>query len=371
MNKKCIFHVPNRIDLNRKSGSHIRPVKMKQAFESLGYEVDFVMGNNKQKKKDISRIKKNIKNGVKYEFLYSESSTMPTLLSDENHLPLHPFLDFGFMKFCRENNVKVGLFYRDIQWKYDMYLKNVKWYKKIVSLPMYKYDLKMYKRVVDVLYLPSELMKDTIKEYDMPKIEMLPPGAIKREEIIEKKKVYYDERSQKELRLFYVGGLTGINDIRLFLEAIQDISYVSLTLCCKKQEWESVKELYEPLLSPRVKIVHASGDELIPFYLEADLFCCYYDMHEYRKIAAPVKLFECLGYAVPMIVTAETTAGMFVENADCGFSIPYSKQALKQLLEDVYNNQEILKEKHVKVIECLEQNTWAHRALQVINDLKN
>ena len=98
LKKRMIFHVPNYIDLEAKSGSNIRPIKMINAFKEIGYDVDVVMGYASERKSKIKEIKNNIKNGVKYDFLYSESSTMPTLLTEKNHLPTHPFLDFSFFK---------------------------------------------------------------------------------------------------------------------------------------------------------------------------------------------------------------------------------------------------------------------------------
>ena len=97
--KNMIFHIPNYIDLSRKSGSNIRPYKMIKAFENNGYKVDIIKGYGKERKQSIHNVKMKIKKGVKYDFLYSESSTMPTLLTEKNHLPLYPFLDFSFFKF--------------------------------------------------------------------------------------------------------------------------------------------------------------------------------------------------------------------------------------------------------------------------------
>ena len=116
--KRCIYHIPNYINPEGNSGSSLRPRKMLEAFKSIGYEVDYVMGYAEDRKKQIDNIKQNIKNGVKYEFMYSESSTMPTLLTEKNHLPTHPFLDFGFMKFCKKNGIKIG-------WKH-LKIKNIR-----------------------------------------------------------------------------------------------------------------------------------------------------------------------------------------------------------------------------------------------------
>ena len=150
--KRCIFHIPNYIDENRKSASNIRPLKMIEAFKQNGYIVDIVMGYAKERKNQIKKIKENIKNGIKYDFMYSESSTMPTLLTEKNHLPTHPFLDFSFMNFCKKNGIKIGLFYRDMHWKFDLYKINVSVVKRNVAILFYKYDLLRYRKLLDVLY---------------------------------------------------------------------------------------------------------------------------------------------------------------------------------------------------------------------------
>lgn len=108
--KRCIVHIPNHIEKSGKSGSNIRPIKMKQAFEENGYLVEYISGYGTERKVQINKIKRNIRNGIKYDFLYSESSTMPTLLTEKNHLPRYPFLDFSFFKFCKKNGIKIGLF---------------------------------------------------------------------------------------------------------------------------------------------------------------------------------------------------------------------------------------------------------------------
>ena len=150
--QRMIFHIPMRINRERASASSIRPVKMIEAFERLGYEVILIEGNASQRKKRIKEIKHNIRKGVTYDFLYSESSTMPTLLTEKHHCPTHPFLDFSFFSFCRKHGIKIGLFYRDIYWKFELYGSSI---KKNIAKYFYRYDLLRYKQLVDVLYLPS------------------------------------------------------------------------------------------------------------------------------------------------------------------------------------------------------------------------
>ena len=69
---------------------------MMEAFRSLGIEVDVVSGYSSERAAAISRIERGLRQGVHYAFMYGESSTEPTLLTDRHHLPLHPTLNFGF-----------------------------------------------------------------------------------------------------------------------------------------------------------------------------------------------------------------------------------------------------------------------------------
>ncbi len=371
MNKRnCIFHVPNYIDCAAKSGSHVRPMKMLRAFEEIGYNVDVVMGYGRDRRKQIKAIKAKIANGQKYDFLYSESSTMPTVLTEKNHIPLYPNLDFGFFKFCKKNGIKIGLFYRDIHWKFDKYKKEVPKYKQMISIPMYKYDLKKYKKLVDVLYLPSSKMEKQIAEYKIPNIGTLPPGAIKNENVIVKRKKHYESREHKKIQMFYVGGIEGIYDLTKVLKAIYNKEYVYLTICCRESEWEKQKEKYKPYITERTCVVHVSGTDLEQYYLEADICCCCFKASEYMSFAVPIKLLEYTSYVTPVIATKGTEAGDFVEKFQNGFCIDYNVSDIACLLENIYQEPDLLLEKHKKAIECLEHNTWIRRAYQVKKELK-
>lgn len=370
--KRCIFHLPNYINPNGKSGSQVRPMKMKEAFESIGYEVDFIMGYGKERKRKIREVKSNIKKGIRYEFCYSESSTMPTLLTERNHFPRFPTLDFGFIKFCRKNDIKIGLFYRDVFWKFEQYKKAVPWYQKIVTIPFYKYDLHMYNKLLDVLYLPSDKMKKYVKECKTLLIKYLPPGSDYNSDCVEKRKEYFCKRDKKDIHIFYVGGVSGIYDIIDFLKSAQNKEYLWITICCKKEEWMKEKERYQPYLTERIKVVHAFGKELEQYYAEADICSCYFDTerHAYMKMATPIKLLEYMSHVTPVLATQGSNAAEFIERYGIGWETAYSETGFTEWIEELYEHQEVIVQKHIKAVECLEKNTWAARALQVEKDLE-
>ena len=370
--KRCIFHIPNTIDPNGTSGSQVRPMKMKEAFERIGYEVEMIIGLNRQRKLAINRIKKKIKDGVKYDFLYSESSTMPTLLTDPGHLPTHPFMDFGIMRFCRKNGIRVGLFYRDIHWKFPDYRKAVPWYQKAITIPMYWYDLHMYNRCLDKLFLTCDRVQEHVRKNIKPVVESLPPGTVCDEQIIGSRQQYFSQGRKDKLRLFYVGGLStggGLYDLIMPLRVLKDKEDVEITLCCRKQEWENLKEEYAPYLSERVKIIHKSGTELKDYYLNCDISMCYFRHTVYRHMAMPIKTFECLGYTTPNIETEGTASGEFVEKNGIGWSIPYEEKAFSELLDRLVDNYSEIVDKSRNAAECLPKNTWESRAKQVAQSL--
>ena len=192
---KIIFHHPLPLDPSAKSASGIRPQRMLRAFKALGYEVDVVAGYAAQRGAVIKNIKKNISNGVKYDFVYAESSTMPTILTERHHLPTHPFIDWQFFRFCKKNGIPIGLFYRDIYWIFSSYGKGLNSLKIHLAKISYYFDLWVYNKTLQKLYLPSLKMGDYVPVVDKAKFCALPPGhdapTVKNNQKNEKIKLFY------------------------------------------------------------------------------------------------------------------------------------------------------------------------------------
>lgn len=366
MTKRCIFHIPVYVNKNYPSGSHIRPLKMIDAFKNIGYDVDVVMGHAKERKEQIQLIKNNIKKGIKYDFLYSESSTMPTLLTEKHHLPIHPILDFEFLKFCRSNRIKIGLFYRDIYWVFADELETTSYFKRKISNYFYKYDLKKYNELVDILYLPSPRMANYIPLKMNIKIDELPPATDMVNIECRRK---YD--SNRELNIFYVGGISKLYNLEMLFRAVQELKFLKLTVCCRKTEWESNKKFYEKYLNDRINIIHKSGKELSTYYEKSDILNLFLEPHEYRSFAMPVKFFEYLGYAKPILSNKGTAYGDFIEKYDIGWCINYDFNELVNKLTEIYENNQQITAKIDNIKKIASEHTWEARAKKVANQLIN
>lgn len=366
MKKRCIFHIPNHIDKNNKSGSSVRPQMMIKAFEDIGYQVDYVMGYGEERKKAIKQIEQNIINGVKYEFLYAENCTMPTLLTEANHLPRYPFLDFGFFHFCKKYDIKIGLFYRDVYWKFPIYKKEVSFIKRLVTIPMFQYDLVKYKNLVDILYLPSNRMKNYV---DVPiPYKELPPGC---NEVSANEEGEYKSSNADRLNLFYVGGIGELYDLTKLFQTVDKLEFINLVVCCRESEWKEQKERYMPYINSRIEIIHKSGNELDEHYADADICMLFFESEEYRSFAMPIKLFEYLGKLKPVIATSNTAAGEFVEKNNIGWSVCHEVEELEKLLRKLQCNKNLINRTKENINETLKENTWKSRAYEVEKDLSN
>ena len=359
--RKMIFHIPLPLDENAMSASGIRPPKMLKGFEEAGFEVDAVTGNAEERKAKSLEILNKIKNGEKYSFCYSESSTMPTALTEKHHLPLHPFFDFAFFKELKKNGIPIGLFYRDIFWAFDLYKKSVSPLKRFFAYTFYKYDLKMYNKFVDVLFLPSVQMLNYIP-FDM-KIKNvcgLPSGC----EVYELEQQKHDGEG---LNILYIGGVTTpLYDITPLVEAVKNNRGLSLTVVCRKNEYDVMKNYYNMESVPNISVIHGRGDIVEDCYKKADVFSIVRSFDEYLTFAMPFKLFEAVSHGVPVVTSPGTSVADFVESNDVGWVVDGN---YGDFLQKLAENKKLIEEKRKSVIKAIPENTWKARALFVAKQL--
>lgn len=361
--KRIIFHHPLPIKPHATSASGIRPRKMIEAFELLGFDVFLITGYAKERAEKINVLKKKIQEGLKFEFMYSESSTMPTLLTEKHHLPTFPFLDFLFFKYIKSNNIPIGLFYRDIYWAFDGYGDGLSLLKRRFAKYMYRHDLKQYERNVDIVYLPSMQMAKYIPIINQLKFLDLPPG----QDIVSSDE---SQENKKGLNLLYIGGMSSHYQLHEAFIAISKLPSVTLTVCTREREWEAVKSGYLYPLPSNIKIVHRSGIELNELFNQSDIAMLFVKPQEYWEFAAPFKLYEYIGYKKPIIASKGTLSAELIESNDIGWSIEYVSSNLVNLLLNVINNPQLLKVKKENLELVYENHTWKNRAQRVIKTLK-
>lgn len=364
---KIIFHHPLPISSNPKYSSGIRPPLMLRAFQNIGYQVDVVSGYALKRKKSIKSILNNINNN-KYDFCYSESSTMPTLLTEINHLPLYPLLDFNFFKLLKLKNIPIGLFYRDIHWQFKELNNKLSFWKRIIRLPFYHYDLLKYSKYVSVLFLPSLKMADHIpKKYKFIKIIDLPPGC----NLYNLNNFYLIDNNKYYLNLLYVGGVSPPTyNLTPLFNVVKNYNKLKLTVICRELEWRKIKDFYKIEDCLNIHIRHLEGDDLSDYYLKADIFPIILKNYEYHNFAMPLKLFEALSYAIPIITFNGTVLSDFVANNKIGWVVNNESELSFLLNNIIKDRSQILQLKnHIKKIR--HNHTWECRAQKVANIMNN
>lgn len=353
---RIIFHIPEKLNLNRPSASQLRPQKIIKTFRENGFVVDIVEGYGFERKTQIEKIKKNILKGIKYDFLYSESSTMPTALTEDNHIPFYCFLDFSFFAFCKRYDIKIGLFYRDIYWCFNR--STINWKQRIANV-FYRYDLRRYEALVDVLFLPSLKMFSYIPFIFKGRVTELPSGLDL--SFISKSK------NEDKINILYVGGIGQHYDLHLIMDVVTNLSNFSMTICCRKNEWDLVKGEYQLSLGDNIHIVHKSGDELCSLFKEADLFNLFIEPTEYRSFAVPYKLFEAIGYGCPILASKGTWVADFVTKNQIGMVCNYTYADLFDLLRNFKKDN--LKKMNKIMPSIAEENTWNKRVEKIVTYL--
>ncbi|MGJ6980651.1 glycosyltransferase family 4 protein [Aestuariimicrobium soli] len=360
---RMIFHVPYPLQGAGASGSGIRPGRMLAAFRDLGLDVTVVAGSAAERKRQIADVSRALAAGEHYDFCYSESSTMPTALTEPNHLPLHPAMDLAFLARLRRRGTKVGLFYRDVYWRFPSYAETTKAPQRWVAKAFYTADLLAYRRAVDVLYLPSLPMADHVSP-GHPHPVALPPG--------------HDDPPLTPVdpsppRLLYVGGLGEYYNLTTVVTALKRCHDegldVHLVLCTPEKLWQAEKATYEPLLSPAVTVVHESGEQLRQRYAETNIATLALEPNLYRSFAAPVKQYEAIGMGKPLLATEGTLTAELVRSTGAGWVVPDEVDACVELLRRLHDHPDEVAEASARSAALRESHSWRARARQVVEEL--
>jgi glycosyltransferase involved in cell wall biosynthesis len=359
-----IYHHPLLLPQEGRSGSMVRICRMIDAFRNIGYNVHIVAGYARERKEAIEKIKTIAEEGTKFDFLYSESSTNPTLLGKRNIGK--PFLEIDFFRWCKRKGIPTGVYYRDIYWRFELFKNITSWQRRAIAIPLYWIDWIHYVTFIDLLFLPSLNMAAFLPHsWRRDWIHALPPGC----DIRDKQEKLKMNKAKKGLKLLYVGGVKPpLYDLTPLFESVNNTDDVSLTLCCRKNEWQEVRENYKNIPNDKVNIIHKDSRQLNPYYFAADAFILAREHHPYLLFAMPVKIFEAMGFGLPLISISGTLAADFISGENIGWVVENTSE-LTRLFGHLVNNPDAVNEKKRNVEKIREQHTWEERAKQAASIL--
>lgn len=372
-----VFHAPYPL-MNRPAASRLRPLNMRRAFVEAGYDVVEVTGYAASRRRAMARAERRLDDYDKRRqadpslppaFVYSENATIPNALTEPRHIPVHPLMDVSFFRQMCDRGVRVGVFYRDLYWRFPYFRKGINPVVDRMLRLAYFAELHHWKRLGLRVYLPSRAMVKHMPVIDPIDIRELPPGA-DTGSVLTPSRVYLSDTKQRSIELLFIGVVGENYRLDAVCEAVEKVECSSFTLCTRREEWVQAKDYYQPLLVPgRHCVVHASGAELEPLYARSDLGVLFVQPNEYWDFAVPYKLYEYLAHQLPIIATEGTEAGRIVSRLGIGWTLPYDSEALAQLLNRLVANPSYLTRVQQRMREILPAQTWRARALLVASDL--
>lgn len=354
-----IYHQAYPFNPESVSASSVRPIRMHQAFSEAGYEVITISGYAKERRSAIRNLKTRLKAGLKVDFLYSESSTIPAMLTEKGHLPPHFFLDRALFALCKKYSIPAGVFYRDIYWVFEDYKKRVGTLMAALMRSVYRYELKMYQRFCSKIFVPSLAMMEHAPSAMKTQLAELPPGGEIRGGLV----------PPHPLHLLYIGGIDAHYDMRMMVEAVKRLPHVRLTMCVAPERWKRVKNKYAIDGYTNINVVHRKSHELDDLYEEANIALIVVDPTEYWGFAVPVKTFEYLGAGKPIIASAGTYIADIIEREGLGWIVRYGVKEIMDLLEELSTHPESVTLKLQDVLSIRERHSWRARAEYVANEL--
>ena len=367
-----IFHAPFPLQPDRVAASMLRPLAMRRAFADLGYRVMNVTGYAAQRRRAMTRVRAALAAGARIEFVYSENATIPNALTEPRHLPVHPLLDAAFFRHCRRSGVPVGVFYRDVYWRFPRFREGINPVLEAGLQAAYRSELMAFERVGLHLFLPSQAMARHVPHVDPVRMSALPPGAPDVAATRRDSDGWDDggDEDGKELELLFVGVLQDNYRLDACLRAVSATPGTRVTLCVRQETWETSRDHYAPLLpAGRAQVVHRSGVELEPLYRRADLGVLFTEPNPYWDFAVPYKLYEYLAHELPVIAVRGTQTGRLVEEMGIGWVLSYDAGALGDLLRHLREAPEEIEAVRRRMREVLPDQTWQARARTVVQVL--
>lgn len=360
MSKAMIFHAPYPMETNPTSASRLRPLRMREAFKTLGYDVIDVSGTTPQRRQALKSLRKTLRSGLRPDFLYSENSTQPNLFATSIKDGFAPTLDYQIMRQAHRHNIPIGVFYRDIYWRFPQFA--AKDLIGRISPLLHRLDMCGYQRNNAHLFLPSLKMAEVMGLDASDSFSALPPAG-------DDDNVLPLPEPLHPLRLFYVGGIGGHYRLDKLIQAIAGNRNINLELVTRKSQWQTAIQADSNLKSENIHPHHLDSWQLAPLYAQSHIAVLLVEPTTYWDFAAPVKLFEYISRGRSILVSAGTEAARIVSKYDTGWVVDYEDEAIANILRHLQEHPEEIAEKAAKAAAAAKENTWTTRAHQVAQTL--
>lgn len=362
--KSVLIYYPFALASKADSGSKLRPIEMIKAFETWGEQEDIkvivISGESAERAAKFRQLKAQ---GELDDllFCYVENQTIPVWLTDKNHIPKRPTIDWEVFRFLKQRQVPMGVFYRDVYWKFDE-LYPLKGWKRAIMRTVYKLEEKFLQTYAKAIFLPSTEMGRFV-QIDLPKVA-LPPGG---------KTLSAPHTSTTGLNGIYVGGISHADyGFSLLLDSCEQVrkngTPFTLTIVCRKEEVQAISSAERSRMEQLdVRLEHLSGKELKELYREMNFAFIPRYPSTYNNFSVPVKLVEYLSNRLPVIATNCKAQQELIESGPYGIICEATADSMATAIQAMIENQAHYQtqiERHF-----LQHHSWLARVRTVANTL--
>jgi glycosyltransferase involved in cell wall biosynthesis len=361
--KSILLYYPFTLSKNANSGSKLRPIEMLSAFKQFGNEhgIDILLisGSSEERQKQFIELQKS---GMLDNLLYCymENQTIPIWLTDKNHIPKSPLVDYRVLSYLKKKDVPVGLFYRDVYWKFDE-LYPLKGLKKKLMQRLYRIEESFYSKYCSVIFLPSMEMGRFVDIKST--FTNLPPGGNDRMHRIR-------EKNDATFHSLYVGGINNEDyGLGLLIESLKKLSgihpgKVTLTIVCREDEYKNVSEdMKRKIKEVNANVQHVSGESLNELYQQTDFAYIPRYKSSYNDFSVPVKLVEYLSNGLPIVATNCEAQKSFIEEGNYGVICEDNPDSMCQAIQTMIANEDVYRKNIHSTF--LEKHSWHARVKKV------
>ena len=322
-------------------GSLMRPNKMRQAFEQLGYRVRVLTGRRgRERLREFLRL---VVQREPYRFCYAE---MPTW-------PLSP-VDYPVLLWLALRRIPTGVFCRDGFWRL------VDWDSPAVRLCqsrryrlLYWQNCLLYRLTCAYVFFPTETMAG---HFPFKRTAALPPGC----------ESGLDASPKHTNTFIHVGGVSEERGIPLLLQSFRHVNRdgiaARLRLVCP--------DPHSPLITPYsaepwLRVLTAYGDALRHVYAGASAGVLPWLPNRHNAATLPIKLFECASFGLPVVSTDCGETARAVRSAGLGIVTPATVEGLADGIRRMATRADLWRRFRRNAVAFRQHNTWEHRASSV------
>lgn len=338
------------------SGSSVRPQKMYRAFVEAGHEVKLLCGSDgndcrAERRKSVAEINRWL-DSERPDICYIESPVGQIMLDE----------DIRLIKRLHRMGIPTGYFIRDYYRKFpELFPRRNGIINRLKELYL---DVRQAKtdavlKYVDVVYLSSEQGKKLFNYKDM---RLLPPAG----------ENHLPATKKFSKTGIYVGGVSDIYGVDVLLDAYGLVNgegeEYRLIIVTRSSEWKAFKH---PLKNaPWLEVYHVSGEELKPLYEKASVAMAPKRTNAYNKIAISIKIFEYMGYGLPIVAADEQAMDSIIENYGLGIVARNTPEGFAKAIMQIFADEtryRLYCDNCRKAL--LKENLWIHRVNTVLSDL--